>query len=464
MTEIKNKPTQQQGEQQCPSCPVNNVQQTTPPSLPEHLPQSMECILQSTPDVAKSAVAMAVFSALRIHLSEVQFRYVDHTLQEPSFMNLCIAQQASGKSAIRQPLNEILYEIQQQDIVNRNLYEHWRATVATLGANKQRPAEPSAPVHIVQSNMTSPALVKLSKRAAPKSLYTYGEELEKLYRLSGASEIIRSAYDTEIYGQERVSVNGVCDVVRLRWSWNFSTTPGTARKYLRSDISTGTLSRLCLSTIVHDQDDWGEEMPIYGEYGEDYRAAVAQYTHQLKDAKGIIDCEEAKQWVMKEKHKQIDRLKMMDCKAMVPFVWRSLNMAFWRACLLYIMHGGEWSEEIAEFASWTVDYDLWCKFHFFGDMIEAQDESNSTATIHRPTMLLPHLPDQFTREEAMEMRRRLGRSITPKALKNMLATWKARNFITFDQEKQVYMKTPECASTVHALAIPHSKVSVEDYN
>lgn len=451
--------TTQEGHSKCPSF-VNNGHEM-PPTLPTSLPESMVCILQSTPDLAKPAVAMAVFSALRVLLSEVQFRYVDNSLQEPCFMNLCIAQQASGKSAIRPPLNEIIYDVQKQDMASREMFEQWREKVATMGANKQRPAEPNAPIRIVQADMTNPALVKLAKRANPQSLWTYGEELEKLYRLKGASEVIRSAYDTEIYGQERVGAGSVCDVVRLRWSFNFSTTPGTARRMLKNDIGNGTLTRLCLSTIIHDENDWGEkEIPMFGEFGEPYRTAVAAYSNYLLQAKGIIDCEEAKQWAMKEKQKQIDRLKMMDAKAMLPFLWRSLQMGFWRACFLYIMHGMHWSDEIEEFASWSVDYDMWCKIFYFGDMIEAQDESNNTAIMHRPTMLLPHLPDQFTREQAMEMRRLLGKSTTQKALKNMLGQWVHRGFIIFDNEKQVYTKTAECSIAV-AKTIPHTRAPAE---
>ena len=432
-----------------------------PPPLPTSLPEGMHSILQSTPENARPAVAMAVFSALRILLSETQFRYIDNSLQEPCFMNLCIAQQASGKSAIRQPLNEILYEVQKQDMASRDLFEQWREKVAIMGANKEKPIEPSAPIRIVQADMTNPALVKLAKRASPQSLWTYGEEIEKLYRLKGASEVIRSAYDTEVYGQERVGAGSVCDVVRLRWSFNFSTTPGTARRMLKNDIGNGTLTRLCLSTIVHDENDWLEnEIPMFGEFGEPYRKAISAYTNPLLKTKGIIDCEEAKLWAMKEKQKQIDCLKMMDAKPMLPFLWRSLQMGFWRACFLYIMHGMQWSGEIEEFASWSVSYDMWCKYFYFADMIEAQDESNNTATMHRPTMLLPHLPQQFTREQAMEMRRLLGKSTTQKALKNMIGQWVHRGFITFDSEKQVYTKTTECSIAV-AKAIPHTRAPVE---
>lgn len=426
---------------------VNDVQDNT--TLPESLPECISCMLQPVPEVAKPATAMAVFSALRVMLSEVKFRYVDNTLQEPCFQNLCIAEHASGKSAIRQPLKEILHEVQNEDMASREEFEQWREQCAKLSANEARPAEPTTPIRIIQADCTNPALVRLAKRAAPYSLYTYGEELEKLLRLKNFSEVIRSAYDSEVYGQERVSAGAVSEVVQLRWSFNFSTTPATARKTLKNDVLNGTLSRLCISTIMQDPDDWGEEWAMYGDFGEDYRAQVSAYTHFLQEAKGIIECQQAKDWALREKKRQTDRLKMMDAKYMLPFLFRSLQMGFWRACMLWIMQGRLWSERIEQFASWSIEYDLFNKMHFFGEMIEMQsDNDNGTYSTHRTTMLLPQLPETFTRDEAREMRRLMGKSTTSTAVKNMLGQWVHRGLIVWDEEKKAYSKTAEYTSAL----------------
>lgn len=421
---------------------------STPPPLPKNLPESIRTMIEPVPDNAKPAVAIGVFSALRVMLSEVQFRYVDNTVQEPPCcMNLFISNFASGKSAIRRPLQEILWQVQNEDMQSREKYDKWRQECSILGANQNRPAEPNAPIRIVQPDMTNPALVKLAKRASPYSLYTYGEELEKLYRLKGASEVIRCAFDTEMYGQERVGCGSVSEVVRLRWSFNFSTTPFTARKMLKNEISNGTLSRLCLSTIIQDNDDWGEEIPMYGEFGEKYRTAVAEYTRQLSAVKGIIDCPEARDWTLRQKQRWLDRLKICDARFMLGFLWRSLYMGFSRAVMLWIIHGMQWSDEIEQFASWSVDFDMGCKMHFFGDLIEKEAE-NDTVNTHRSNMLLTELPEHFTREDAREMRRSMGKSISPTAVKNMLATWVHRGFIRFNKEEQMYHKTNEYTSVI----------------
>mgnify|MGYP002520126226 CR=1 FL=1 len=107
----------------------------------------------------------------------------------------------------------------------------------------------------------------------------------------------------------------------------------------------------------------------------------------------------------------------------------------------------QWSDEIEQFASWSVDFDMGCKMRFFGDLIEKEAE-NDTVNTHRSNMLLTELPEHFTREDAREMRRSMGKSISPTAVKNMLATWVHRGFIRFNKEEQMYYKTNEYTSVI----------------
>ena len=103
------------------------------------------------------------------------------------------------------------------------------------------------------------------------------------------------------------------------------------------------------------------------------------------------------------------------------------------------MHGNEWSEDIAEFASWSVRYDLWCKMHYFGHLIEASSQEQ-TQHHYRPTSLLAQLPNEFTRDDARIMRRRMGKDTSSRALRNMLNTWLHRGFVRLDKERDVYIK------------------------
>ena len=430
--------TQQQQGPQSPCCTI--LTSSLPPPMPPRLPTAMDAILRPTPEVCRPAVAMHVFSALRALMKEVEFLYIDNRYYEPSFMNLLIAEHASGKTAVKPPLMAILHDVLEQDEKARQEDQQWRERCQQLGANKQRPPAPASPIRCVMPDMTNPALVRLAKRAAPWSLFSYAEEIEQMFRLKGVSEVVRSAYDSAIYGQERVGVQSVSEVTRLRWSFSYSTTPSTAKRMLRSDIVNGTLSRMSLSTIIMDEDDWGEETPTYGEYDRQYMESVSAFTYHLVQAQGRVECPEAIRWAQEEKARQISTLRQMDAKYLLPFLWRGLQMGFWRACILYLMHQRRWSPEIEEFASWSVSYDLWTKIYYFGNAIEHLSY-DATEERRGPASLLALLPDQFTRQQAIEMRRSQGRTTTAKALSGMLSQWTYRNFIRYDPQKNIYIKT-----------------------
>ena len=84
---------------------------------------------------------------------------------------------------------------------------------------------------------------------------------------------------------------------------------------------------------------------------------------------------------------------------------------------------------------------------FFGEAIEAQEESGTGTKKRGPQNLLDLLPDIFTREEARQMRIRYG--VKNGTLTSMLSTWKNRKYIelygeVMDKEeldKQQYIKT-----------------------
>ena len=130
----------------------------------------------------------------------------------------------------------------------------------------------------------------------------------------------------------------------------------------------------------------------------------------------------------------------MDAKYFLPYLWRSLLQSFWRACMLYIMEGYQWSQQIADFASWSCEYDLWVKMHFFGDLIENACNNVVPDNSKRRTNLLALLPDEFTREQARSMRRDLGKGTSSKEMKNMIARWVHCKKIRHDKDRDIYVK------------------------
>ena len=117
--------------------------------------------------------------------------------------------------------------------------------------------------------------------------------------------------------------------------------------------------------------------------------------------------------------------------------YRAVTIAYLKAMVLYIAHGMQWSKEIEKFAEWSLNYDLWCKCHYFGD--DMTDEKQKERVVHKRGRqnMLEMLPEQFTEDQVVEVRRRLG---LDDDAKNMLRVWVYRKYIQKDNGSGIYRK------------------------
>ena len=415
-----------------------------PPALPSVLPEPIRLLTSRTPERMKPSVAMAIFPPLGAHLHGAQFRYIDNRDYEATFMHVLVAELSSGKSAVNMPIEYILADIEARDDVARRREREWKELCATISNTKDRPERPKGlAMQVLSADMTNAAFVQRLADAEGRFLYTQMDEIELLDSLKtntrggSVSAVLRLAFDCGKYGQERVASTAVNAKVRVRWNWNASTTVQRVRKYFAGSIADGTLSRLSFSTIMTDADDWGERRPRFGDYGEHFADELRPYIDRLCGCKGIVRCPEAEAWAEALCDELIIYARQIDDRAYAKMSFRGVLMGFFRAMLLYVMNGMQWGDDIAEFATWTVKYDLWCKQHFFGDKLRQDLEGEATAQQVNPRNLLELLPREFTRQMAQEMRIAQGRKPNPT---NMLSQWVFRGFITHDKQREVYVK------------------------
>ena len=164
---------------------------------------------------------------------------------------------------------------------------------------------------------------------------------------------------------------------------------------------------------------------------------MAPYIDRLTTCSGTLHCPEAIAWAEQMADAQITLAREMDDPTYAEYSYRSVLMGFYRAMVLYIAHGMQWTEEIAQFAAWSVRYDMWCKMHFFSDMIHRDMEKERSAGQRGPASLLAQLPEEFTREQVRELRMARGMEPSPTI---MLNNWKVRGFIVFDEVRNVYRR------------------------
>jgi len=408
----------------------------TPPPLPKTLPPMLAILVSRVPDEYQPAVCMSSFVAMGCHPEGLWWYYIDKRRHEPAFMHTLVATQSVGKSCVNTPLEYLMEDIQLADENNRRREAEWKQTRSSKGANKEKPKRPEGlRIQITEPDMTNAALVQRLDDVGEKFLFTNMDELELLNNLRSSvrgnqvSQLIRLAFDQGYYGQERVGADSVTARVQVRWNWNAGCTVAKAQRFFRGAIGDGTLSRISFSTIIEDQSG---RLPMFKPYGEDYAQALKPFIVRLNEAHGEVQCEEADAlaWRLNEENQQIvatslDEVFKILCR-------RANVIAHQRAMMLWIAHGREWSTEIENFVIWSEKYDLWCKMHFFGQMMEEEMKWENIVPRRGPRNFLQSLDkDKFDMTYLQMKIREYGLS-TP--VKNLVSQWKHRRLISVDEK------------------------------
>jgi len=116
-----------------------------------------------------------------------------------------------------------------------------------------------------------------------------------------------------------------------------------------------------------------------------------------------------------------------------------VTIAYMKAIVLYIAQDMTWDKKIEDFCEWSLDYDLWCKNYFFGEMINTAREASKTKSYVGRGNMLNLLPDVFSREDAQEIRKKTNKVV--EGTKHMLNVWIYRGYIVYNQETEMYEKT-----------------------
>ena len=106
--------------------------------------------------------------------------------------------------------------------------------------------------------------------------------------------------------------------------------------------------------------------------------------------------------------------------------FRANVIAWLKANVLYVANGCRWEKAIEDFIRWSLRYDLYCKFRYFGDGIR-KEMGGAQITKRGPRNLLALLPDEFTFEDAVRVRQQNDKD--REGTGNMLNQWVYRNYV-----------------------------------
>jgi len=411
-----------------------------PPKMPEKLPKLIQHLTKNVPEVCRPAVANAVFPALAAHLNGVKFWLIDGTEKEATFMCVTMARQSSGKSAVNKPIEYIVADIVERDELNRKREQDWKDASANKGANKEKPKRPDdLCVQVLVSDMTNAAFVQRMKDANGRYLYTNLEELDLLKQLQtngtkDVGKIICLCFDNGKYGQERVGTQSVTARVDVRWNWNASSTIQKGLQFFKGRMVDGTLSRVNFSTIIPDK----SKPFVYGKYDEKYAEDLKPYITNLNLATGNIECKQALELARRLSEECADEGALSDDDVYQDLAYRAVTIAYLKAMVLYIANDMTWTKDIAEFAEWSLRYDLWCKCHFFGQQVSEEKAGEKVKMRRGRHNLLDLLPASFTLQNASDVR--LQQGLDEEGCRQMISLWVHRGYIEQDETGR-YVKT-----------------------
>ena len=425
-----------------------------PPQMPRVLPPLIRLLISKTPDIYKPAVAHAVFPALAAHLWQTRFRYIDNVEHEATLMNVLMAGTGAGKNCISEPINRIMADIRARDMENLRREREWKKEVQSKGANKDKRQRPEGLViQEIDPDMTNAAFVQRLADAEDRFLYTKMNEIDQFDALKGSGkskaqfQIMCLAFDPRnVYGQTRIGTGSVSERVSIRFNWNASTTVQKGRRYFSQVLTDGPISRINFCTIP--EREIGAEMPVYGTYDEGFDEELRPYIENLNKARGLIDCPKARTLAKRLIEECADFSRLSQSRVYENLSFRANVIAYLKAMVLFVASGGKWDKTMENFIRWSLQYDLWCKMHFFGNDIELAENAHYASTSKTgPKNLLDFLPDIFTREEAHLLRQKKG--MEHGSLSAMLGMWRKRGYIELhgeempqsEQMRQRYAKT-----------------------
>ncbi|WP_230580865.1 hypothetical protein [Xylanibacter ruminicola] len=418
---------------------------STPPPLPKRLPPLIKLLTRNVPWYYKPAVASAVFPALGAHLHGVQFRYWDNVDHEATFMNLLVGRQSVGKGSIKKPIEFIMEDIRQRDLYSRQREAEWKQKNPT-GKQKKDPRPADICIQMLIDNLTDAVFnqrVVDAHNNGKRFIYTIVDEVEALKKVTSSHKadevglLIRKAFDNSMAGQERVGADSVSGIAPLRWNFNASTTPPNARKFFYKMVNDGTVSRLDVATIIRPTDD-DDEAPVLGIYDDQFAAELKPYIDRLDAANGLIECPQARRLALDLKQENADTARLYESEAYRVLSYRANVIAWLKGMVLYVAHGYRWDKTIADFVRWSEQYNLWCKMLYFGTQLEKELSDEQEMQRHSgPQNLLELLPDEFTREQYLQMRQQAGR---PGPGDSTLRTWQTRGHIALDETSGRYVK------------------------
>ena len=422
-----------------------NGQLSVMPERPKRMPKFLNLVSSKVDPYYKAMVEESIWPGVCAHLHGVKFWYIDGVDCEANISSPLIGKQSSGKGLVNKPIEYVLADITERDKENVQREEQWRERNKGKGASKDRQNRPKdIVIQRLDQDLTPAALAQSlidGERNGKKRIITKVDEIEFLSDIGDGDKrkvslLVRYAFDSGSWGQRRVGLDSVNGSYTVRWVWTASSTSSRAKAFINRDwVANGSLSRLNVNTIIKPEGN--QNIKKVEAYDDKYAEELKVYIDRLNAASGDIRCKQADALAYKllEEHNEIADL--CESEGYRVFSYRAVKIGWLKACLLYIMNDYKWDKSIAEYVAYSVRRDLWAKFLYFGDEIEAEFAEEKNVSRSTPKNMLTMLPDEFTFEDYLNVRQSLGKQGDGRGT---IRIWVHRGYIVLDDTTKRYVK------------------------
>ena len=422
-----------------------NGQLSVMPERPKRMPKFLNLVSSKVDPYYKAMVEESIWPGVCAHLHGVKFWYIDGVDCEANISSPLIGKQSSGKGLVNKPIEYVLADITERDKENVQREEQWRERNKGKGASKDRQNRPKdIVIQRLDQDLTPAALAQSlidGERNGKKRIITKVDEIEFLSDIGDGDKrkvslLVRYAFDSGIWGQRRVGLDSVNGSYTVRWVWNASSTSSRAKAFINRDwVANGSLSRLNVNTIIKPEGN--QNIKKVEAYDDKYAEDLKVYIDHLNAASGDIRCKQADALAYKMLKEHNEIADLCESEGYRVFSYRAVKIGWLKACLLYIMNDYKWDKSIAEYVAYSVRRDLWAKFLYFGDEIEAEFAEEKNVSRSTPKNMLTMLPDEFTFEDYLNVRQSLGKQGDGRGT---IRIWVHRGYIVLDDTTKRYVK------------------------
>lgn len=380
------------------------------------MPPVIRQFVDAAPEDFKQAVALCQLPILGTLGSKLRAKYLDGQVHSPSFQVSLEAPQASGKSFMVRLAEYELEQIIRHDEVQRQQEQDYDKKVRELkllnikinADNKEEilGQRPESMIRYCSPKMSVTKLLMRLHDAKGLHIFAVAPEIDTVTKafksgFSSYSDLLRNAFDNDLYGQDYASENSFSGIVPVYYNTLFSGTPKAMRRFY-PDVEDGLVSRVCFVTLP---DQFGKPMPIWRELDPKEKAIVDTNLVRLNEV-SIIGSEVQEDhllkmdWLNKEmegwlKAQQVEAVKNEDRTRDI-FCRRSAVVGFRAGMLAYFLYGEKCTPTIRKncvrFAIWVAN----CMLNQHLLRFNIQGTGSNTVPL---APVFERLAEEFTRDD-----------------------------------------------------------------